>query len=49
MELTPNLHAFLWASSGADWLLSGHGDVISGSEAVRENFGGVERTWFRYT
>ncbi len=31
-----------------DWLLSGHGDVIRGAEAVQTNFAGVERTWFNY-
>ena len=36
------------AALEADWLLYGHGDVIRGSEAVRENFAGVERTWFDY-
>ncbi len=36
------------AALDADWLLSGHGDVIRGAEAVQENFSGVERTWFSY-
>ncbi len=34
------------AALDADWLLSGHGDVIRGREAVRTNFSRVERTWF---
>ncbi len=34
------------AAIEADWLLAGHGDVIRGREAVRQNFEGVERTWF---
>ena len=36
------------AAIEAAWLLSGHGDVIRGHEAVRKNFEGVERTWFDY-
>jgi glyoxylase-like metal-dependent hydrolase (beta-lactamase superfamily II) len=36
------------AAIDADWLLAGHGDVIKGSEAVRANFAGVERSWFDY-
>jgi len=36
------------AGLDAAWLLSGHGDVISGAEAVRKNFEQVERTWFGY-
>ena len=36
------------AALDADWLLSGHGDVIRGTEGVKENFAGVERTWFGY-
>ena len=32
----------------AAWLLSGHGDVVSGGEAVKENFSQVERAWFGY-
>ncbi len=36
------------AAIEADWLLSGHGDVIQGREAVRLNFESVERTWFNY-
>ncbi len=30
------------------WLLSGHGDVISGQDAVKSNFEQVERMWFGY-
>jgi hypothetical protein len=30
------------------WLLSGHGDVVSGSQAVNTNFTQVEKTWFSY-
>ena len=32
----------------ADWLLSGHGDVISGAENVKKNFEDVESFYFRY-
>ena len=32
----------------ADWLLSGHGEVISGAGAVKANFDQVEQTWFGY-
>jgi len=36
------------ASLDADWLLSGHGEVVSGAEAVKANFEQVERMWFGY-
>jgi len=36
------------ASLDAHWLLSGHGDVIAGTEAVKANFEQVERAWFSY-
>jgi hydroxyacylglutathione hydrolase len=36
------------AGLDAAWLLSGHGGVIAGAEAVRKNFEQVERTWFSY-
>ncbi len=36
------------ADLDANWLLSGHGEIIRGREAVRDNFNGVERTWFGY-
>jgi hydroxyacylglutathione hydrolase len=29
-------------------LLTGHGDVVSGREAVRENFRMIEDYWFAY-
>ena len=32
----------------AELLLSGHGPEVSGADAVRENFGQVERHWFGY-
>jgi hydroxyacylglutathione hydrolase len=31
-----------------EWLLSGHGDVISGTEKVKENFADVESFYFAY-
>jgi glyoxylase-like metal-dependent hydrolase (beta-lactamase superfamily II) len=36
------------ATLDAAWLLSGHGDVVSGVDAVRDNFEQVERMWFGY-
>jgi glyoxylase-like metal-dependent hydrolase (beta-lactamase superfamily II) len=36
------------AALDAHWLLSGHGEVIRGREAVQANFTQVERTWFNY-
>jgi hydroxyacylglutathione hydrolase len=32
----------------AGWLLSGHGNVISGTASVKANFEQVEKTWFGY-
>ena len=29
-------------------LLSGHGDILVGKEAVQENFRFIENYWFRY-
>ena len=31
-----------------EWLLSGHGEVIVGAEAVRKNFADIEQFYFRY-
>ena len=31
-----------------EWLLSGHGDVVAGSENVKANFEGIEQYWFAY-
>ena len=31
-----------------EWLLSGHGDIIAGAEAVRKNFEDIEQFYFRY-
>ena len=36
------------AAIPADWLLSGHGEVISGKDAVADNFKAVESAWFGY-
>jgi len=32
----------------AEWLLSGHGDVVSGADTVKANFKQVEQTFFHY-
>jgi len=36
--------------SGLDveWLLSGHGEIVSGAREVEENFRQVEQVWFNY-
>ena len=31
-----------------EWLLSGHGDIIAGAEAVRKNFEDIEQFYFAY-
>ena len=31
-----------------EWLLSGHGDIIAGAEAVRKNFKDIEQFYFKY-
>jgi len=36
------------ADLDAEWMLSGHGDVISGAETVKGNFKQVEQTYFGY-
>ena len=36
------------AALDTEWLLTGHGDVVNGRDAVQANFGSVERTWFSY-
>lgn len=36
------------ATLDAEWMLSGHGDVVSGASAVKSNFEQVERNWFGY-
>jgi hydroxyacylglutathione hydrolase len=36
------------AALNAEWLLSGHGDIVSGNEMVKANFEQVEQKWFRY-
>jgi hypothetical protein len=32
----------------SDYLLPGHGDIISGNDRVRSNFKRVEEYWFKY-
>jgi glyoxylase-like metal-dependent hydrolase (beta-lactamase superfamily II) len=32
----------------SEWLLPGHGDIVSGGTQVRENFKRVEDFWFKY-
>ncbi len=36
------------AGLDVEWLLPGHGDIISGSEAIKANFEQVEQVWFNY-
>jgi glyoxylase-like metal-dependent hydrolase (beta-lactamase superfamily II) len=36
------------AGLNAEWLLPGHGPVVSGAAAVKANFEQVERMWFGY-
>ena len=36
------------AGLDAEWLLSGHGDVLSGAAVIKANFAQVERNWFGY-
>jgi glyoxylase-like metal-dependent hydrolase (beta-lactamase superfamily II) len=36
------------ADLDVEWLLSGHGDIISGAEAVRKNFRDIEQFYFAY-
>jgi glyoxylase-like metal-dependent hydrolase (beta-lactamase superfamily II) len=31
-----------------EWLLSGHGEIIAGAEAVRKNFNDIEQFYFKY-
>jgi glyoxylase-like metal-dependent hydrolase (beta-lactamase superfamily II) len=35
-------------SLDSHWLLSGHGEVVSGTERVKTNFKQVEQMWFGY-
>ena len=32
----------------AEYLLSGHGDILSGRESIKNNFEGIEKMWFPY-
>jgi glyoxylase-like metal-dependent hydrolase (beta-lactamase superfamily II) len=36
------------AELGAEWLLPGHGEIVSGEAAVKANFEQVEQMWFGY-
>jgi hydroxyacylglutathione hydrolase len=36
------------AAFDSEYLLSGHGEIISGAENVRANFQMIEREWFGY-
>ena len=36
------------AELDVEWLLSGHGDVVSGAEKVKSNFKEIEQYWFQY-
>ena len=36
------------AELDVEWLLSGHGDVISGAKEVKANFEQIEQFWFNY-
>jgi hydroxyacylglutathione hydrolase len=31
-----------------EWILPGHGEIISGTEAVKANFSEIENYWFKY-
>ena len=31
-----------------EWLLTGHGDIVCGSQEVQQNFSEIERLWFTY-
>ena len=35
-------------SLGAEWLLSGHGDIVAGAAMVKENFERIEKLLFQY-
>lgn len=36
------------AALGAEWMLSGHGNMVSGADEVKANFERVEQMWFQY-
>jgi len=31
-----------------EWILPGHGDIISGADEVKKNFERLEKVWFAY-
>ncbi|MGD9212749.1 MAG: MBL fold metallo-hydrolase [Desulfobacteraceae bacterium] len=45
-ELKKSIHRM--AALNAQWLLPGHGEVLSGTDAVKSNFAQVEQMWFGY-
>jgi hydroxyacylglutathione hydrolase len=45
-QLKDSIHRV--ATLDADWLLSGHGDIISGAASIKANFEQVESMWFGY-
>ena len=36
------------AELDVEWLLSGHGEIVSGSKEVKANFESIEQYWFQY-
>jgi len=36
------------ADLDVEWVLPGHGDIISGTEAVKDNFSQLEQVWFNH-
>ena len=36
------------AAMDIDYLLTGHGDIVTGKEAIQANFQNIENHWFRY-
>ena len=36
------------AKLDSEWMLSGHGEVVAGADAVKNNFEQVEKMWFDY-
>jgi hypothetical protein len=45
-ELKESIHAL--SQLEADYLLPGHGEILSGRESVDANFKTIERDWFPY-
>ena len=36
------------SSLDVDYVLTGHGDIVTGREAVKQNFKAIEDLWFGY-